>query len=171
MYVCVCVCLYFSLCSIKTAFQESLTNMTFTLGASWSSQLFSLHISLFFFTSHSLNTHSELLLCDTPITSTSNTQKKLTVVQVVGDTDVNQQMHLNATPKQNCHCSRERENNSIIKNKINNQLVATVLCWTRTSLTESKTSSYVWPQAICLAICSCVVVVAPPDSSRLHGCK
>lgn len=68
----------------------------------------------------------------------------------------------NSAPEQNCHCSRERRNNSRIKNKRNNQLVAAVLCWTRTSLTESKASSYVWPEAICLAICSCVVVVAPP---------
>lgn len=62
------------------------------------------------------------------------------------------------------------------KNKINNQLVAAVLSWTRTSLAESKTSSYVCPEAICLPICSRVVVVvvlvAPlPNSSPPRGCK
>lgn len=153
--------------SIQSVFQKILTNMTFTLSATSSSQLFLLHILLFFtFFSHRHLSQSKHTLRDTCITVTSSTAI-ITVLSRLLEwhTDVNKQMHLNATPMRSCHCSWERVNNSIIKNKINNQLVAAVLCWTCTSFTESKTSSYVWPEAICLAICFCVVVAPTPPLS------
>lgn len=81
------------------------------------------------------------LFCRPQIVSTSASNPSNTIVQVVGDTDVKAADALKCYTEARLSPQRRGPNNSTVINKINQQLVAAVSCWTRTSIAESRTLS------------------------------